>query len=299
MPRLSPEEYSDLEQDIVENGVQVPIMVDPEGTIIDGHHRDEIARKHDLHCPRRVIEGDGLKLRSMAYSLNLHRRHLNREQKRDLISQSLADDPQLSNREHARRTGASTTTVGTVREGMEGEGRLSKLDSRVSGDGRVRPASQPPRPTPEPQPEPAPSFDDDPEPPEWEDVGTIPKNRLNDVAPPRPAPRPAPGFNDGDLDELNNGRPDTAPVPQTPAEKNDVVVPDEYFDRKDHFVQMLQQVRKAEKALKELLFLAQHVDTWDRGSLTDGFRDLLDEIDQTLNSGGMDAALSRLIEGEK
>lgn len=294
MPRLSPEEYSDLEQDIVENGVQVPIMVDPEGTIIDGHHRDEIARKHDLHCPRRVIEGDGLKLRSMAYSLNLHRRHLNREQKRDLISQSLADDPQLSNREHARRTGASTTTVGTVREGMEGEGRLSKLDSRVSGDGRVRPASQPPRPTPEPQPEPAPSFDDDPEPPEWEDVGTIPKNRLNDVAPPRPAPRPAPGFNDGDLDELNKSS-----EPHRPKEEVRKPLDEDYEDPKEHLISLMSHLKKASKEIENAIFAAKHLDSWSQGPVSGDLRDLLDELDDTLTSGGFNAELARLIEGDK
>ena len=64
-----------------------------------------------------------------------------------------AADPELSNREHARRTGANHETVGAVRKGMESTGEIPQSETRVSGDGRVRPASQPPRPEPEPGPD--------------------------------------------------------------------------------------------------------------------------------------------------
>lgn len=36
---LSPEEYTMLEKDILERGIQVPIEVDAEGNVLDGHHR--------------------------------------------------------------------------------------------------------------------------------------------------------------------------------------------------------------------------------------------------------------------
>ena len=150
MPRLTPDEYAELEQSIRENGVQVPITVGPDGRIIDGHHRDEIARKHDLHCPRVTAQGDEQKLRSLAFSLNLHRRHLTREQKRQIIAESLKADPQLSNREHAKRTGASDKTVGAVREVMEESAEIPHFSERI--DPRAGNASQPasrPRPMPE------------------------------------------------------------------------------------------------------------------------------------------------------
>ena len=44
MPRLSPERYAALEADIIANGVQDPIKVSEAGVIVDGYHRDEIAR---------------------------------------------------------------------------------------------------------------------------------------------------------------------------------------------------------------------------------------------------------------
>lgn len=67
-----------------------------------------------------------------------------------------APDPGLSNREHARRTGADHKTVQAVREESESTGEIRQSETRVSGDGRVRPASQPPRPEPEPDPASAP-----------------------------------------------------------------------------------------------------------------------------------------------
>lgn len=140
MPRLSADEYADLEQSIKTDGVLVPIIVSPGGEIIDGHHRAEIARRLGIICSEVVKHGEPAELRTFAYSLNLNRRHLTREQRRDLIAQSLRQDPQLADREHARRTGASPTTVGAVRTRLEDAGDVSKLDTRTDALGRQQPA---------------------------------------------------------------------------------------------------------------------------------------------------------------
>ena len=39
MPPLSEEEYQALKEDIAYNGIQVPVVEDTDGNIIDGHHR--------------------------------------------------------------------------------------------------------------------------------------------------------------------------------------------------------------------------------------------------------------------
>jgi DDE family transposase/ParB-like nuclease family protein len=90
LPPLSPEEYRDLEQDILANGILVPIIVDENGVVIDGHHRQKIAKDHNLPCPSEVKTGftDTYK-RSMALSLNINRRHLTREQHMVLINAGL------------------------------------------------------------------------------------------------------------------------------------------------------------------------------------------------------------------
>ncbi|WP_336647568.1 ParB N-terminal domain-containing protein [Microbacterium sp. MMO-10] len=71
MPRLSDDEYAKLEQSIREHGIQVPVLVDEVGSIIDGHHRREIATRLGIDCPVDVREGlsDAAK-RTLALSLN-------------------------------------------------------------------------------------------------------------------------------------------------------------------------------------------------------------------------------------
>ena len=154
MPPLSSEEYQELHDDIKVNGVLEPIHVDEEGVVIDGHHRSKIANELGIPCP--VITHDDLDdagKRSLAFTLNLKRRHLNREQRRALIAEYLKSDPQLSNREHARRTGASPSTVQPVREELEKVSNLDTFDKRV--DPRTGNASQPvSRPAPKPEPAP-------------------------------------------------------------------------------------------------------------------------------------------------
>lgn len=147
MPRLSDDEYAKLEQSIREHGIQVPVLVDENGSIIDGHHRREIATRLGIECPEDVRAGlsDAAK-RTLALSLNIDRRHLNREQKRALVEASLKADPELSDREHARRTSSSPTTVGTVRDELESTVQIGQSDKRVSADGRERPSTQPTRP---------------------------------------------------------------------------------------------------------------------------------------------------------
>lgn len=141
MPPLTADERAELESSILENGVQVPILVAADGTIVDGHHRDEIARKHNLHCPRTISDKGEQELRGLAFSLNLHRRHLSREQKRQIVAESIKADPQLSDREHGRRTGVSKNTAAAVRDELTESGQIDHFAERI--DPRTGNASQP------------------------------------------------------------------------------------------------------------------------------------------------------------
>lgn len=127
LPALTPDEYAALCDSIRAEGIRVPIQVDEHGAILDGHHRSRIAAELGIECPRVVVSNLDTEQakRTVALSLNLSRRHLNREQTRQVIAASLAADPDLSDREHARRCGCSPTTVGTVRR----ESEASKLDT--------------------------------------------------------------------------------------------------------------------------------------------------------------------------
>ncbi len=147
MPPLTADEYAELEDSIRISGVLVPVVVDERGVIIDGYNRSEIADRRGVDCPRQVREGltDAQK-RSLAFELNLNRRHLNREQKRQLVAESLKADPQLSDREHARRTGVSHPTVAAVRRELEQTGDVENLSTRTDTLGREQPVPEPDRP---------------------------------------------------------------------------------------------------------------------------------------------------------
>lgn len=155
MPPLSPEEYAALETSIRENGIQVPILVDEDDVVVDGHHRRKIAQELGIECPTNIVRGKSdADKRTLALSLNLDRRHLNREQRRALIAESIRADPTLSNREHARRTGADDKTVGRVRTGLEESAEIPHFSERI--DPRTgNPSQAASRPAPSFNPSPA------------------------------------------------------------------------------------------------------------------------------------------------
>jgi transposase len=86
LPRLTDDEYNALKADIAENGIRVPIDVDENGVVIDGHHRSWIAADLGVDCPRRVVTGltDEQK-RAHAIAANVYRRSLTREQRREMV----------------------------------------------------------------------------------------------------------------------------------------------------------------------------------------------------------------------
>jgi hypothetical protein len=87
---------------------------------------------------------------SFVLSVNVHRRHLTAEQKRELIAKLLKADPSKSDRQIAELSKASPTTVGKVRAEKEASGDVSKLDTRTDSKGRKQPSSKP-KAVPEPQ----------------------------------------------------------------------------------------------------------------------------------------------------
>jgi phage N-6-adenine-methyltransferase len=81
------------------------------------------------------------------WSLNFHRRHLTGEQKRDVIAKLLKAKPERSNRQIAKQTSVSPTTVGKVRDELERAGDVSTT-GHVDTKGRVQPGHKPKPGTP-------------------------------------------------------------------------------------------------------------------------------------------------------
>lgn len=144
MPPLSEEDAIALEKSIRTHGIQVPVLVDEDGAIIDGHHRWEIGTRCGIPVPTEVREGltEAQKV-ALSISLNKDRRQLTAAQKRDLIAKSIKSDPEATDREHARRTGVSPTYAGKVRAELEDAGEVSTVDTRRDPRGYQQPASKP------------------------------------------------------------------------------------------------------------------------------------------------------------
>ena len=98
MPDLTPMEYEGLKASISEVGVLVPVELDEDGNILDGHHRVrawtelraegvDIAKYATL--VRRGMTEE--QKRNHARVLNVNRRHLNKEQRDSVMRDMRAD----------------------------------------------------------------------------------------------------------------------------------------------------------------------------------------------------------------
>jgi len=151
MPPLKADEYEELRADIRANGITVPVIVDEHGNVIDGHHRTMIARELGIDYPRvEVTDLSESEKLSMSVSLNIKRRQLSREEKRQVIAAQLKAQPEKSNREHAKSLGVDDKTVGAVRRNLQSTAEIPQFDRTVGADGKERPAS---RPTPPAEPD--------------------------------------------------------------------------------------------------------------------------------------------------
>jgi hypothetical protein len=83
-------------------------------------------------------------------SANVHRRHLNSEQKRAALSAYLKADPTVSDRTVAKDLGVDHKTAAKVRDNLEGRGEIPHAEKRTDSKGRQQPAKKPPakKPTP-------------------------------------------------------------------------------------------------------------------------------------------------------
>jgi ParB-like chromosome segregation protein Spo0J len=117
MPDMQPDEFDRLVESIREKGLLTPIVVDEGGKVLDGHHRVKAAREAGIDDIPYVMRSGLAEAKKLTYAavVNIERRHLGAEQKRDLVARLLESDPAQSDRQVAKATGTSPTTVGKVR----------------------------------------------------------------------------------------------------------------------------------------------------------------------------------------
>jgi N6-adenosine-specific RNA methylase IME4 len=109
LPELLAEDYARLKVDIAERGIMVPVEVDEDGNVLDGHHRMRIAEELGIRCPtivrRNMAEHDK---RIHAVMLNLARRQLTDAQK-VLIGEKI--EPDIAARALARKAAAGASAA--------------------------------------------------------------------------------------------------------------------------------------------------------------------------------------------
>ncbi len=152
LPTLPYEQFTALRDSIAVNGVLVPILVDGDGPvrgIIDGNYRKRIADELGYDCPEVVKEGlTGEEKRTLARCLNLARRELSQQQRRQLVADQLRETQDRSNRLLAKQLGVHHATVAAVRSSLEETGQIIQLERTIGADGKSRPATRPLSPTP-------------------------------------------------------------------------------------------------------------------------------------------------------
>jgi hypothetical protein len=143
LPKLPYEQFIALRDNIALNGVLVPILTDggrPVCRIIDGGNRKAIADELGYDCPEIVQEGlTEEEKRTLARALNLARRQLTQEQKRQLIADQLLETPDRSNRWIGKQLGVSHPTVASVRADLEATGKVFQFGQTLGSDGKYRP----------------------------------------------------------------------------------------------------------------------------------------------------------------
>ena len=139
LPPLDPETYAGLKANIAVNGVQVPIVKDEKGYILDGFARAKIAKELGYECPSVTVRGlSEQEKRSQVRALNLARRHLDHAARREIIAEELRENPDRSNRWIAKSLGVSHPTVASVRQQIGATGKGFQLGA----DGKYHPATR-------------------------------------------------------------------------------------------------------------------------------------------------------------
>ena len=133
MPELTVEEYAELKADIAQRGVMVPIEYDEHGHVLDGYHRLRICCELGIKDFPKVIRAGMTEAEKLTHArkLNMARRQLTGEQKRELIRDQLKATPEQSDRQIAKALGVDHKAITAQRKGMETRGEIPHIKSSI------------------------------------------------------------------------------------------------------------------------------------------------------------------------
>ena len=138
MPDMAQDEYNALKEDIAERGVMVPIEFDEDGNVLDGHRRLKICAELGIDDYPKIVRSGMSEAEKWTHArkLNMARRHLTREQRREMIRGQIKDTPELSDRHIAKMLGVSNSTVGIIRRDLIEDGEVCESHTSIGADGK-------------------------------------------------------------------------------------------------------------------------------------------------------------------
>jgi hypothetical protein len=156
IPGATEEERRSLAADLAAHGLKVPVvLVSVPGQagkrcLLDGRTRLDLLEaagkpvvdvRGRLLVDHKVIRPkDDAEAERLSLSLNVHRRHLTAEKKRELIGAMLKATPEKSNNSIAKQAKADDKTVASVRRKMEARSEIPNVATRTDSKGRKQPA---------------------------------------------------------------------------------------------------------------------------------------------------------------
>lgn len=160
LPMMAEDELDALAQDIKANGLleQITLWRADDGPLylLDGRNRLSALKRLGITDPNTPIGPHGiadnayvaderLNPTTFVLSMNVHRRQLTREQKRQALKAYLKADPSVSNRTVAKDVGVDHKTAGKVRDELVGRGEIPHVENRTDTKGRSQPSKKPPK----------------------------------------------------------------------------------------------------------------------------------------------------------
>ena len=149
-PPMSKAELRGLADDIKKNGLEsLPVILQEKtgNILLDGRNRLdalELIGGDTTQC-QMIIAALNRSFDPVAYiiSKNIHRRHLNVEQRQELLIALIAQQPEQSNRQIAKTIGVDHKTIGAARIKGEDVGRICHVTKRTDSKGRKQLARRP------------------------------------------------------------------------------------------------------------------------------------------------------------
>lgn len=132
-PLMSGEDFEALISDIAEHGQQEAIWLHPDGSILDGRNRWRACEVLGIAPLTRIWDGEPGQEEAFVVSLNLYRRHLDKEQRAVVMRQLRASG--MTYQAIADAAGVSFGTAYGTTKDVE----LIKIDKLPGADGKARP----------------------------------------------------------------------------------------------------------------------------------------------------------------